>query len=144
MTAAVKLSPFLIRKLADQFVNNNNALQNDTHLKNDVLANEVWLIEARVLFTASAVADMQVDWTIPAAATMRYGQGDAAVAGFLHSFACTFLGGGLASPRVAIMRALYQGGVNAGTIQLRWAQKNLEVSDLTVYENSTLHFRRIP
>ena len=128
----------VVRKTADQTVNNSEVLINDTHLLFAVLANEIWEFVLSLRITSpTAVPDIDWLFAIPVAASLLKWQapditpqveGDGTVeatipvaAGALEYWECHYV---------------YIGGVNAGNVQMQWAQKAATGEDTKVLENS--------
>jgi len=124
-----------ITKTSNETVNNSNTVQNDDELTFAVGANSIWSIKFVLKVTSSAVADFRMKFTIPVAATCsmwfepsgivsdydattEYSPGTDGTTQFMHGY------------------LFYEGGANAGNIQLQWAQGTAEVSDTTVYIGS--------
>ncbi len=139
--------PTLVRKTADETVNNSTVLQNDDHLSLAVGANEVWEIDLYMRLTSSIAASLDYAFTYPAASTLMYLN---VVAGgayeVLAEVAATTevtVTGAAADIRWAYQHLIYTGGANAGNIQLQWAQHAAEVSDTKVLTNSFLLCHKI-
>ena len=129
---------FIITKTANQQLDDDDTLQNDTHLKMYVEANGVREGFCSVIYTGNATADMKVQWAVPASASMRW---------------LIDLDGSLANDETSIyvlsanpalksifkMPFIFQNGATAGYLQLTWAQ-NVKTSapteKLTMYANS--------
>jgi hypothetical protein len=139
----------IARKSADQIVNNSTTLVNDTHLFAPVLANEVWLIHAWVLFDSGTTPDIKFAWTVPASATFSWGfpSSDAGTANWANlgspvalattaSIAIVSLGAGTVQGVNMTGIAVIAG--TAGNVQLQWAQNTLNASNTTVRLNSAL------
>lgn len=141
----------IIRKTADETVNNSSTLQNDDQLLLPVLANEVWRVEASLLLSATTTAaDFKFGFTVPTGATLYWGAGsgfDAAswsgqdasstVLPALTS-GSTLLQGGLNGIKVLSLRAIYIGAANTGNVRLQWAQNTATASDSKILANSCL------
>lgn len=127
-----------VRKTGDESIA-NNTLQNDDDLVLTVGASEVWQFEVVLIVEcAASTPDISVNFTIPVAGTLSttlWGHApssstaDGAKRIFSNSRVLTALSlGTIASgttPTVPIwITGLYVGGVNAGTVQLVWAQTN--------------------
>ena len=138
----------ILRKLADQTVNNSSGLVLDTDLILPVDSNDVWIIEYGIWHT-STVANMRFQINVPAGATGYWGmmyQGsssgaqhfkgdgkafinpladvDAKTLGFLQIYASVLVGG------------------SAGSIELFWAQASADASDTKVLLGSYLVARK--
>lgn len=127
----------VVRKTADETVNNSNALQDDDHLFFSILANQVWLVRYHLWVSSSAVADSKVDITVPAACDGKHGNPSGFPLGTALSTAVTINHSGAAAGYYEHW-AIIRNGATAGTVQLRWAQATAEVSDTIFYTNSAL------
>jgi hypothetical protein len=139
----------LARKTADQIVNNSTTLVNDTHLFVPTLANEVWLIDAWLLYDSGTTPDIKFAWTVPAGATFSWGasSSDSGAANWANigspvalattgSMAFSCLGAG--TIQGAALTGIAVIGGTAGNVQLQWAQNTLNASDTKVRLNSAL------
>jgi len=141
--------PFkLVRKTADETVNNSTVLQNDNELKLAVLANEVWYIEAVIIATILAASDFKWHWTMPALAEF-YGLGHEEFpynnfSSYFELSATTSIEA-VAAPetKVCRMQGLYIGGANGGDLQLQWAQNAAAVEDTKVLANSHIRAYKV-
>lgn len=137
----------LIRKTADEAVNNSVVMQNDDHLIIPIAANEVWQAEyfLHVLQGAWAAVDFKYNFTIPAAATLTYKAHDAidsagTLAGSMIIVAATDLvaavGNGISS--LIHAKIVVVNGANAGNITLQWAQNAAAAVNTKLLANSYL------
>ena len=131
----------LIRKTADETVNNSAVLQDDNELFLPMLANEVWQITLSLIVNSSAVADLKLGFTAPAGAAMysysRYIREDNVVCDGFASLAATLLLRGVGANEMPIfLTGIVINGANAGNFQIQWAQATAEVSDTKVLTNS--------
>lgn len=144
-----------IRKAADETVNNNATLQGDNELFLAVPTAGTFQFELNVLYSASTVADIKFAFTWPAGVTAFWSaMGLATGAGSLTgdcTFSFTNLGGtsvafgGIAVGTPVPIRMfgeIIMGGT-AGTLQLQWAQQNLEATNATVHSSSNFRLWRI-
>lgn len=129
----------VVRKTADETVNNSTTLQNDDALKLAVSANQVWALRLYLLHNTSAVADIKITLTGPAGSTI-YGRTVAtSVTATLTEqtgASMAFQGDGAAALETIDFLVIIAG--TAGDIQLQWAQNTLEASDTKVLANSCL------
>lgn len=141
-----EIIPIIVRKTADETVNNSAVLQNDDHLLFAVAANEVWFIHILLLITTTAVADFKYTFTLPTEGSMGI------ISGFDHDSSSGRLEAtstyvvGFASDRVnanAYFALYYVGGANAGNIQLKWAQNAAEATNTILLANSCLIAHKI-
>jgi hypothetical protein len=144
-TSTTQLSRYapVIRKTADETVNNSAILQDDDHLSFSIGASEEWVFEIVLAFTSNATADLQIAVTVPSGASVFYG----AHIGTPPNFTATSgTGLGVSSAGGALEGVLITGWVlnstTAGTVQLQWAQNTADLSDTVVKKGSYLtHFR---
>ncbi len=140
-----KAGATIVRKTADQTINNSEVLVNDAHLVLPVLANEIWFIEmSLMLWQANATADWNFGWAYPVATTMKWGtdsdywkatavqdlQEETEQAVAMNALAAQILG--------IALRAIVIVGGNAGNINLQWAQLVATEANNTIKENSCL------
>lgn len=127
--------PTIVRKTADETVNNSTTLQNDDHLLLAVAANEIWFISVFFIFNSTSVADLKYAFSLPTGATAQKQHLLSAVATPSDATTATKLSGEGAI-RWSRVYVLYIGGANAGNVQLQWAQWLAEASDTQVLTNS--------
>lgn len=137
--AAVSGGPTIVRKTANETVNNSANLQNDDELKFAIAANEVWDVYLKVFYTSSAVADFRAGVVGPAGCVIN---------GVLHKFdlAGTFLMAGVGldnynaqgtvAGRWTSIHFTIRNGGTPGNLQFRWAQNTAEATNTIVYANS--------
>jgi len=142
--------PTIVRKTANEIVNNSTTLQDDDHLKLTMAANEIWLVEVFVMgLLADGSADWKVGWSYPAGATIRWG-----TAHYWDNYSLTLVAlketdsltlYGPYTPDSSIFRitALVQNGSNPGTVNWMWAQNTAKVANNTIYANSCLIAHKI-
>ncbi len=147
----------LVRKTANQTVNNSSTLVNDNHLSFSVAANEIWVLELTIFYQTTSVADIKVGITMPSGATYRMGQHtlDASGGGTTQEHVDAFSdpdtgiaaytagGAGLTTEVTAFYHYLIVISSTAGTIQIKWAQNAAEVSDTIMLKDSYLKAFRI-
>ncbi len=142
--------PTIVRKTADEIVNNSIILQNDDHLFFAIAANEVWeftfVIRACNAGGLAGTADIKFAIVTPTAAvgkiectnldavdTFFYSQvlldGTAIPVGFLLSAGTVYQ---------ITLHGVVINSTTAGNLQLKWAQNTAEVSSTTVKANSCL------
>lgn len=127
----------LVRKTADETVNNSTVLQNDDELLMPMAANEKWLISLYIIMSGHAASDFKVTFTTPVAATGYY-----CMAGQGHNIYA------FAAPRTVNLAgtntyyfdftAVVINGVNAGNLQFQWCQNTAVAEDTKVLLNSVL------
>jgi hypothetical protein len=124
------------RKTAIQTVNNSVALVNDTHLVWALATNSVYVLNCWLFYDSSAVADIKLQFTVPAAASMLWAATglDSALAlrmtaGMTAASVQTFGGAGAAAIRPIMINGQVTTVGTAGNLTLQWAQNALEVSN---------------
>ena len=140
----------VVRKTADETVNNSATLQNDDHLLLTVGASDVWLVDMRLMLSAtSTTPDWKFAFTVPAGATFRWGAEDLTTIGGWVPVAVgtsapalsttgTVTAGSSGSVHGSHLTGIYVGGGTAGTLQFQWAQNTATVADSKVLTNSCL------
>jgi len=141
----------IVRKTADQTVNNSDSLVNDTHLLFPVAINEVW--EATFLLMNISVSDtpsMKIGLTVPTNAVF-----------YAYTVLAKTDGTGAVSPNLpragiprsidaettqilnGIVKVIVVVGDTAGNVQLQFAQDTATVEDTTMKENSCIIANKI-
>jgi hypothetical protein len=140
----------IVRKTADETVNNSAVLQNDDDLLLPIGANEIWRFEFVIYGISNATADFKYSLVGPAASNVRWeftGENESATV-----VSWNFLAGGVAvaargfadgSHTLNILRGVIINGANAGNLQLQWAQNTADASDTKVFANSCLLATRL-
>jgi len=140
----------VIRKTADEAVNNSATLQNDDHLLFAIAANEVW--EANfvldILGGATATTDIKFAMTIPTGCTMVWGGVFSRAGGTttLELGLCQTTSGAqlfcdlefASERRIMKLWGIFVNGATAGNVQLQWAQRVAVVEDTTIKANSCI------
>jgi len=144
----------IVRKTADQTVNNSTVLVNDNHLLHAVGANETWLFRLYLLQqSVSTDSDFKIGWAYPVGCTIKSGapqvRGASAGAYWLSSIntgqpAAIYteadsqpIGTGNFTQGLTVI-ALVINGANAGDIVFKWAQNTATVEDTKVLTDSFL------
>jgi hypothetical protein len=137
----------IIRKAADEIVNNSSTLQNDDDLYFAIAANEVWQFRFVISILSGTTPDFQMAITVPTGATIAAGAVFVNTAGALiHG---NYLASGtawdiqtngvLAGDEVVFeIEGYVSNDVTAGNVQLQWAQYLADASDTTVKAGSYL------
>ena len=125
----------IVRKTADEIVNNSTVLQNDDHLLFAVAANEVWEIRVAMIVASTAVADFKYAFTVPTGGAIYAPGGYTTDSDATIAVAVLYTANQTMSTTVAVNRR-YIGGANAGNVQFQWAQNTAEVSNTKVLANS--------
>ena len=134
----------VVRKTADQTVNNSITLVAVDDLLWAVGASEVWAWDLYLYSNSSTVADVKIGWAVPAASLLPWqgfgtnAAGSDDIFSALGSGSTPGLYGGGAAEMIFCGRGLYIGGANAGNVQLQFAQNTAEVSDTKILANSCL------
>jgi hypothetical protein len=148
----------IVRKTADETVNNSKVLQNDDHLLLAIAANEVWLVELVLLIqSVSAGSDFKCGWAYPAGCSIYWGavaaHKDATevsdwttaqdtyvsyAANALLTAASTRSSPGMAGIYGIILKAIVINGATAGNLNFQWAQVTATAEDTKVLANSCL------
>ena len=139
----------IVRKTADEIVNNNNTPQNDDHLFFAMGANEVWLFDLVLIgLTAVATPRFRIVVIAPTGA-VGYGVASRSVSGSPNQCMMIELTdvSDCHSPTniecICVIKIVVINGVNAGNFQLQWAQMNATAEDTTLKEDSYLIARRL-
>jgi hypothetical protein len=148
----------IVRKTADETVNNSAALQNDDHLVFPIAANETWYVEALLLAQGATVnADYKWGWSGPAGATANWSLAalaDATAGGYVQrttaltsssvlAIGATASTPGLAGTTTVKLEGIFSAVGTAGAINLQWAQDVATVENSKVLAGSFLKIRRI-
>lgn len=144
--AAVPTEVQIVRKTADEIVNNSAALQNDDHLVLAAEANSVWLVDFIILvLTPSATPDVKLAITVPAGASVfysitRHNPFGGAVSDQVGNVSGEAIQVSLIAGETNFIRipTIAVVGATAGNIQLQWAQFGATAEDTTVKANSCL------
>lgn len=130
--------PVIVRKTADEIVNNSSTLQNDDALLFAVGANEVWEFHLFMLITSSLTPKFKLAITKPTGGSIL-----ALEQGAVSGTAPTANTGSsrtqstdTTATRIVTYWGVYIGGDNAGNVQVQWAQSTANESDTKVLANS--------
>lgn len=141
-----KSNAIVARKASTEAVNNSTVLQNDDELLWAVAASVIYWFEATIQYFSTSVADIKIQWTLPAGAIMRWSAigVDTALAfkcpsALTESSVQSF--GGDSTARVIEIRGTVIVSTTAGNLRLQWAQNTAEATNTQVIDNSfgTLH-----
>ena len=142
-----------VRKTSNETISNSTTLQDDDALVAALAANEVASFECSIHFiTTSSSSDIKVAFTVPTGAALRWGTAGHAivstsdVVGTSRSInasgtALSFSGDN--ADQHMLLVGTVVNGVNAGNLQLQWAQVSGVAENLTVYTNSFCVIRRV-
>jgi len=135
----------LIRKTADETVNNSVTFQNDDHLLFTVAANEVWFFDGFIRFTTTVVADIKFAFVVPVGAIVHWSLSKIVNLSAEHPIYSPAAGAGASitldcpgGERVVHLIGTIVFGGTAGNLQLRWAQATAEATNTQVLLNSWL------
>lgn len=158
LTAALMLSSQMLvaRKTADTARASTTTLTDDPELTFELAASSVYLLDGWVKYTATATADIVIDWTIPSGCLGEWtghGPGLTATAattdGYLIradssdiSQSRNYAGIGSASD-VGILISGTIRTSSAGTYAMQWAQNATDTIATTVYTDSWLRLQQI-
>ena len=135
----------VIRKSADQIVNNSTTLVNDTHLFFAVGANEVWWFSIFLRTKSGTTPDFKWAFTAPDGATITSGAccgvGGSPVNELSGLTGFNFGGTGANAVKDWWNIAIIAG--TAGNIQFQWAQNTADASDTKVLANSCIIAHRL-
>ena len=143
--------PLAAVKTADQSVTSSVTMVNDTELFAPIVAVGTYQFECYLDYTgANAAGQLQWRWIVPTGTTMRYqsifqGTGGAAVVHLTNIAGDTPNANSLGTGTLmaATMIGTIVAGVNAGNMQLQWAQVASNATATTVRAQSCLILRRI-
>jgi hypothetical protein len=157
LTASVLngLVPLYKQKLTSETVTNMNSTtyQNDDELFLPVEANTTYRMLAYLKFDAAANAGIKFSWTGPTGATMTwspYGADSSQVVGAGYNMRELAIGGdgNLSTSGVGTTDTCRPGGLlivssTAGNLQLRWAQRVAQLSNVRVSDRSWLKLEKV-
>ncbi len=162
-SGAVGGLPKLVFRTGDATPISTSTLADDDTLKWTVGANDRWIVQAFLTFTAAngagsaATADLKTGWSVPASGAMQWGAFGAITSSFfgyggsgtalspnaVRTVAQTFsLGADAVSFGVALT-GLYTGGGTSGTVAFQWAQVTTNAATLLLAKNSILLLWRV-
>jgi len=136
--ALTNLGIKVVRKTADETVNNSDTLQDDDALLFAIGANEVWLFQSYIRFSYKAASDFKYDITVPAGASGGFNTQNSSAAttneiayGSAQSLVST-------SDQNPTIRAhgVVANGATSGNVLFRWAQNAAVAEDTKVLANS--------
>lgn len=141
------------RVAADQILTpSNTTLQNVTNMVATLpgTAGAIFQFEARVFYDASTAADIKFAFTIPAAATMRWGVSANGTAGTNPTYGTATasataipVGGlGVATVLLAVIYGEVTMGATGGNLQLQAAQNTSDASVTTIFTRSFMEVWR--
>jgi hypothetical protein len=135
----------IVRKTADETVNNTTTLQNDDELKFAVAASAIWQFECDIYYTAVGLADLKVTWIGPAGSTVIWSQIGQDASNNVLPGTSAFAGAATGTAAGVTATMLHQhfigvvsNGATPGDLQLQWAQNTLNASNATVHALSNI------
>jgi hypothetical protein len=148
--------PCVVRKVANEVVNNSATLQADNELAFPVRANRTYRFRCALFYDASTTEDIKVGFDVPASSTLAFGQLGPATASSGNSGSVSFAAGTTDATQVANLggagvgtriMATFEGtvavGATAGELRVVWSQANAGATDTTVYAGSYLDVERV-
>lgn len=126
----------VVRKTALQTINNSTTLINDDHLLLAVGIDEVWLFQLFCIHDFSSAADLDVSFTVPANATVLWGE--PSVQPSTKTAGQELFIAGSAKDSIIQLQGIVVVGDTAGNLQFQWAQNAAIVTDCRVEANSVL------
>ena len=141
----------VVRKSADETVNNSAVLQNDDHLLFAIAASETWVGSFVVFHTGDSTADINLAVTVPSGATLLAEMMAAAPTtsavqtwnGVTASGASLGTPGLIAATNSSVIYFSVGNGATPGNVQLQWAQAVATVANTTVKAGSHLVAERV-
>ena len=128
--------PVVVRKTADETLNNDNTPQNDNELYLALGANEVWQFRLMVIGNSSTGPDFATQIDVPSGATVYWGKSSDAQKARVGG--TKYKDDGEANIRLYVWDGIVIMGSTAGNLQYVWSQYSLQASNTTVYANSCL------
>ena len=139
---------YIVRKTADESVNNSAVFQNDDELLLPMAANEVWYVKMFPIVNTLSTADIKYKWTVPAGGEIYQlgygvdGAGADQIFYGLNAMQSNGIGADATYPNITL-EGIVVNGANAGNLQLQWAQLAAQVGNCTVKVNSCIIAHRI-
>lgn len=133
--------PNWARKTIDQIVNNSTTLVNDADLAWAVAASKVYELRVELIYNSGITPDIKWAWTFPTGLTMTWqhrGTDSGGAVQFRGGYtqATVLATGGTAAEEYLTLTGIVTVGVNAGTLQLQWAQNTANASNTIVRAGS--------
>jgi hypothetical protein len=139
-------------KTADQSVTSSVTFVNDTELLVPIVAAGTYQFECFLDYEGGTLgsSDVKWRWIVPTGTTMRYTWAGNGTGGGTHAGDCQIAGdtpsassNGAGTLRGVMMIGTIVAGVNAGNMQLQWAQNVSSGTATIVHAQSCLVLRRI-
>lgn len=134
--ADFELHKKVVRKTADQTVNNSTTLVNDDELLFAVAANEVWVFRVYLLVATGGTPDIDFSFSCPSGATVRWCLGSDSVREFAAGTEMYWAGA--LTKGFGELLGIVINGSTAGNLQLQWTQNVANVSDTKVLTDSCI------
>ena len=133
----------VVRKTADQTVNDSSTLVNDTHLLFAIAANEVWVFTIYIRHIGATTADIKFAITVPSGANMGLIFVGMDYSPALGEAVTVTSGGaisaqGLATEKFIVLHGRVANSTTAGNVQLQWAQYAAIAVDTKVLTDSCI------
>lgn len=127
----------IVRKAADETVNNSDTLQNDDELLFPVGANQVWAFELFIKWQSGATPDIKFKWSVPSGTTMNWHTDEGNYDESTESTTRTTMPGRIVAAMNTITGIVVVGST-PGNVVLQWAQNTQDASDTKVLTNSVI------
>lgn len=137
-----------VRKTANEAVTSSTTPQNDDHLLQAILANEVWDFEFFIIYGTNTTSNFRFTVTAPAAAAGGFAAIPSSAAGGSPNLPELLAFAGQenidcdGNENVVVVRGICVNGANAGNIQFQFAQATSDGTAINVRTNSYGLFRR--
>lgn len=147
-------SSFLIRKAANEVVNNSSTLQPDDHLVASLAASSSYVIEGTLFVTSGTTPEFKLGFTLPASSTFRmFVNGNTPASNLqVQDETTAATGSSISANKTGItfpadaFTVSFSGTIlttSAGTLQPQWAQSVATASDTTVHLGSWMRVDKI-
>ena len=127
----------IVRKSADQTVNNSITLVDDDELLFAVGANEVWDVWLFLRLISDSTPDLKFAFTVPPSGTIIILVAYASLQPQTDGTTAVVLSTSGAAQQY-LLHCQYVGGATAGNVQFQWAQNTADASDTKVLANSSI------
>lgn len=146
--------PLQVVKAAAETVNNSGTYQNDNELVLPVSASATYLLDMFLIYQSANAADITMQWSVPAGATMHWGMLgiDTATASTIGSWSAIHRtetevaaagSTGTTTPMIATPKGILVVAGTAGNLQLQWAQLVATASNTQVLAGSWMKLTRV-
>lgn len=135
----------VVYKTADETINNDSTLSDDSDLQFSVDANSVYSIFYTMKITSGGAPDFKYAFTTPTGTTIMNGGVLVASTGQsyqeLLSTTVTVISGSW--PRSIGLLGVLETGGNAGTVVFQWAQNSTDPTNTTLHEGALIGWKKI-